>query len=526
MNATTEPRTFDRAESARDKLDAPHHRSEKQAIEAARDVLSSVMDYGPVPPLDISPDMMPLPELRTAHRLILDAVSDGANGWQDVFLHINQNASPPQLELIRARFMEITEARAFGSKPDMLAGSVRILQEHHRTRRRWELAAHIKNLADVGKTDPDALAALAALETGSVDKSLIDAAYDMRFDPSETPPEDESCMLIGDIPIAARGNLSAIQGKSKVGKSAVVAAILGAAQRANYSAQGDLLEISWDGDGQGAILHIDTEQSPADWHALVNRSVTRSGMPAVSTRLVSLPLVMFARSERLDILRQSMRREHKAQGSIDLVVIDGLADLCLSPNDEQESLELISQVHALAQEHDCAVFCILHENPGSEFGKTRGHLGSELNRKAFANLRLQKDQAGTTHVFGTDMRKREIPLDQAFCFSWCDESRMHVYRGRAAGLKAAEREAEQVVKERAYFTPLFESIGTNGTCPDSTPDEIRDAHRDTIGTNKLPSRESIKKRMQRAETIGVLRKTSRTNWSINLSGQSGQDRDK
>ena len=40
------------------------------------------------------------------------------------------------------------------------------------------------------------------------------------------------------------------------------------------------------------------------------------------------------------------------------------------------------------------VFCVLHENPGTEQAKTRGHLGSDLNRKAFANLRIDKDASG------------------------------------------------------------------------------------------------------------------------------------
>ncbi len=56
---------------------------------------------------------------------------------------------------------------------------------------------------------------------------------------------------------------------------------------------------------------------------------------------------------------------------------------------------------ALAQVYHCPIFCVLHENPGSDQGKTWGHLGSELNHKAFVNLRIDKD---TETSVSTSMR--------------------------------------------------------------------------------------------------------------------------
>lgn len=206
------------------------------------------------------------------------------------------------------------------------------------------MSAHNENWKDT-ETDPQE--AKAKTDT----KDLLARAYAMAYDPDETPPPDEACMAIGDVAVAARGNLTALQGKSKVGKSAVVSAILGAAQRGQYAVKGDTLRFEWEGLAEGAIIHLDTEQSRADWHGLVTRSITRAGMPAVSDRLVSLPLVMFARSERLMILEGALAKEADRHGRIDAVIIDGIADLCTSPNDEAESLELVSRIHALAQKY-------------------------------------------------------------------------------------------------------------------------------------------------------------------------------
>lgn len=358
--------------------------------------------------------------------------------------------------------------------------------------------------------------------------SVRERAYALRFDPATPPPADETRMTIGGIPIASCGNLTGLQGKSKTGKTAVVSGAIGAALRGEFVAQGDTICIEWIGTAKGAVIHLDTEQSPSDWYSLVQRGISRSGIAFDSDRLISLPLTMFSRSERLEILRQTLVHERDRVGVIDLVVIDGLADLCTSPNDEREALELISVLMALSHEFNTPILCVVHENPSSEAHspKTRGHLGSELNRKAFANLRIDKNsETNVSTLYGTDMRKRDIPREQGFCFAWCDTSGMHTFRGRSAGLKAAQAEAKAIADTRNYFTLLFESIGNKGAFPVSTPDELVTAHRETIGKEGLPTREAMKKRMQKATTLGVLRKSSRDTWSLILSGKSGNDRE-
>lgn len=358
---------------------------------------------------------------------------------------------------------------------------------------------------------------------------LLDRAYALAFDPQHAPPEDELCLCLGNYPIAARGNLTCIQGKSKVGKSAVIAAILGACQRGRYACTGDTLCFEWQGDDSGAIIHLDTEQSGGDWHALVRRSVKRSGMPAVSARLVSLPLVRFARSERLAILELALEKELQRQGGIDIVIIDGVADLCSSPNDEAESLELISRLHALAQEYRTAIICVLHENPSSVEGKTRGHLGSELNRKAFANLRIEKDpEDSVSTMWGMDMRKRDIPREQGFCFAWDESRKMHTYIGRWLALKIDARKQKSADTAREKWTAIFAKAAENGTddsCPVLSAEQALQIMRDIDGTENAPKEETVKKQMQRAEVAGVLRRTERGKWALNPSGQTGQGRD-
>lgn len=509
-----------------------HLRYLPAAEAATRSLIASIFMHGIHESHSIDPDSLPNPIFKEVLNRTLDAMlNHGAQDYSDVHPYL-LTASQAVREEASDCSLEVPP------HPSSCGPLIEIIQRYDTARHRqltlWQIAAADER----GESTTELTSKLAEIDAAffedskpaSKAKSLRERAYSMRFDPAEVPPLDETCMVIGDIPIAARGNLTVPQGKSKVGKSALISAILGAAHRGNFSAAGDTLCVEWRGEATGAIVHLDTEQSRSDWHALVCRGIHRSGLSDTSPRLVSLPLVMFSRSERLDILRETLNHERSIKGSIDLVLIDGVADLCISPNAEAESLELVSQLHALAQEFHCPIFCVLHENPSGEGGKTRGHLGSELNRKAFANLRIDKDQeTSVSTIYGTDMRKRDIPKEQGFCFAWNDEAGMHTFQGRAAGLKAAQRDEKATEDSREFFTEIFgkgDAIGKNGQFPIMTLAAAVASYRETIGNGKDISSEAMKKRLQKGESLGVLGKASRNEWKFIPSGTSGNHREK
>ena len=82
---------------------------------------------------------------------------------------------------------------------------------------------------------------------------------------------------------------------------------------------------------------------------------------------------------------------------------------------------------------------MIHVNPGSDF-KTRGHLGSQLERKSETNLRLEKDGDGFTVVWADKNRRAPIPKLTAPRFAWSDEAGMHVSVG---SLRDAKDEGEK-----------------------------------------------------------------------------------
>jgi len=409
------------------------------AEDTARQLIHAVCEYGREALHDLPVDWFPTPALRKMASKCLDAADSGMTGWQDIMLvHFPADAE-------RFAFMECVEQGILPASPAACQALSERLRALHVAQQTRTLGSKIAQAVEAGDDPGRFIEQLAKLrEEAASNTGLLAMAYAMRFDPQAKPPADECTMALGDAPITARGNLTVVQGKSKVGKSAVVSSLLGAALRGQKMFEKfDTLGIEWTPQQEAeVILHFDTEQSPHDFYILVARAYRRSATPKSLDRLLSVPLVRFSRKDRLAIVEQMIAKEHEKHGRVDLVVIDGVADLCASPNDEEEALALVAHLMALCHKFNTSIVCILHENPGTDQGKTRGHLGSELNRKAFANLRIDKDEEGISTLWGTDMRKKDIPKSQGTCFQYSDEEQMHVTVGKAGAIMA-ERNAEK-----------------------------------------------------------------------------------
>ena len=131
--------------------------------------------------------------------------------------------------------------------------------------------------AAIGGTDDDAPA-------GGDGSSLAKLLASRRFDLLNPPPEPVPVYRLGDATIATAGNLVGIQGQAKGGKSAFVNALLAAAM----GGRGDCLGVA-SANPQGlALIHFDTEQSPADHHRGIVRALQRAVLPSPSPWLRSL----------------------------------------------------------------------------------------------------------------------------------------------------------------------------------------------------------------------------------------------
>ena len=137
-----------------------------------------------------------------------------------------------------------------------------------------------------------------------------------------------------------------------------------------------------------AVLLYDTEQSEVQLFKNVGNLLVRAKQPDKPDELKAFCLTGMSRKERLHAIVQSMDKFYYQYGGIQLVVIDGIADLVKSANDEAESVAVIDELYRLAGIYNTCILCVLHFVPNGL--KLRGHLGSELQRKAATILSIEK----------------------------------------------------------------------------------------------------------------------------------------
>jgi hypothetical protein len=199
-----------------------------------------------------------------------------------------------------------------------------------------------------------------------------------------------------------------------------------------------------------AVIHIDTEQSLEDHDTLVRLAIRRAGLTEPPSWLLSYCLTGLSVKELRDAQEEIIRRAKARFGSIHSILIDGVADFVVDVNDPKECSGFVANLHATAVEFDCPIIGVIHLNPGSDF-KTRGHLGSQLERKAESNLRLERD--GDAIVLWADKNRRApIPKDRGPRFVWSDDAGTFVSTATAGEIRDDAKRTELRAEAEAVFT--------------------------------------------------------------------------
>jgi hypothetical protein len=242
-------------------------------------------------------------------------------------------------------------------------------------------------------------------------------------DLAKPPPPIRVVYSLGITPVCTAGNLTAITAAAKAGKSASIGAMVAAAMVPEGAKADTLGWISSNPQGL-ALLHFDTEQPPDDhWH-LVARAARRAGLSALPPCVLSYSLAGMSSHVAFQTVKRIVAESAEKFGGIHSIIIDGGADLVADVNDAGECNAHVAELHALAIAHDCPIIVVIHFNPGSE--KTRGHYGSQLERKAESNLKLEKDAGEITEVWADKQRRQPIPKGTGPRFRWSNDHGMHV----------------------------------------------------------------------------------------------------
>lgn len=257
-----------------------------------------------------------------------------------------------------------------------------------------------------------------------------------RFDPSRQPPEIRPVFTLKGKVIGSAGNVCVLAAKAKAGKTALIGAMIAA----STGLPGDTLHVASANPHGHAVILLDTEQSEADFYR-VCRSAFRRVQSEPPPWFWGYSVVPLSLPERRDSLRSLLAMARRNLGGVHSVFMDGVADFVTDPNDAEECFAYIAELHRLAVQYDTTIYTVLHFNPGESY-KMRGHLGSQLERKAEVNIAMDKNMDGITTVYTASSRRAPVFKSDGVRFSWSNAHGMHMSHVGAAAVQTTSSDTE------------------------------------------------------------------------------------
>ena len=264
--------------------------------------------------------------------------------------------------------------------------------------------------------DPISEALSHAGESSAVSPTLA-RMFQRELTPDMQLPPMEFLMRLFGEPCFPRRELVAITGRAKSGKTFVMSIIMlmGVIDR--------ILQFERDGKEPLKVLWFDTEQSKQSTLDIIQNRIVEMYHRKVDpdTPFPNECLRTFnVRFDNCEMRRQGFL-ELVPFIKPDLVILDGIRDLVSDINDGAEAQRIMEEMLALAQDNDCCIIAVLHQNKSDESRDPRGWLGTELLNKAFDVFATEKmkiqDGQGTRFVFKLEqLYTRKYDIEQQLYF--------------------------------------------------------------------------------------------------------------
>lgn len=202
-----------------------------------------------------------------------------------------------------------------------------------------------------------------------------------RITPSTEVQAHQFLFKWNDIPCFARGELVALTGKAKSGKTYVCSLLMALAVKQQIMGiqriQDDPLKVLW----------IDTEQSTDSTHEILSLRIGKLIEQEVPDEQYFV--YNFRQDnwqDRLSLVLACIGRHQP-----DLVIFDGIRDVVGDINNYQEAQTVLGKMLSIASWSNACIVCVLHQNKSLEDKTLRGALGTELQNKSFETYECQKD---------------------------------------------------------------------------------------------------------------------------------------
>lgn len=232
-------------------------------------------------------------------------------------------------------------------------------------------------------------------------EAILERLEQRRITPSKELPRMEFLFRLFHKPCFPRGELVAVSGKAKSGKTFVSSILMSLCFRSQ------VLSVERIEPKRLHVLWYDTEQSEESTQDILRHRI----IPLTGTPEDQFPMEMMdvfnvrpdGFEQRLPMLEAAVR--HYVP---DLVILDGIRDLVGDINDGVVAQDCIERLMHLASEVRCCIVCILHQNKSAEDRNLRGWIGTELKNKAFEVYECAKSSERIFTWRQTDTRKYDI----------------------------------------------------------------------------------------------------------------------
>jgi len=274
----------------------------------------------------------------------------------------------------------------------------------------------------------------------------------LRITRDKVLPEMDFLFRIFGKPCFPRGELVAVTGKAKSGKTLFASMLMVGSLSPSPSPMGEgsysVPYLQRAREEPLRVLWYDTEQSEQSTQDILKNRILRmvASLPSLTGGVGggSSFDVFNVRSlhyeERLRLFEAAVRRYRP-----DLVLLDGVRDLLADINDGVKAQEIVERLMKLAQEAGCCLVCVLHQNKGAEDRNLRGWIGTEIMNKAFEVYACEKVKPENIFVV-EQTHTRKYDLDELLFFRMDEATELPVACGapvRYVAMPAIQQYAPQ-----------------------------------------------------------------------------------
>lgn len=235
--------------------------------------------------------------------------------------------------------------------------------------------------------------------------------------------EEEFLIRLKGQPCFPRKDLTSIAGQAKSGKTNLIAMLLACCTRPAEDRH--VLNMQRIQEAPLKVMWIDTEQSQKSTQNILMHRIAKmlqveeeeEGQPSDFPE--ELFFVFNLRPALIED-RYNLLAEAVEAYKPDLVVIDNIRDLVKDINDGVQAQTLIEGLMHMAEQYNCNITTVIHQNRSADNRGLRGWLGTELMNKVFEVFTCQKilQKQGEKPVFCIEQTlTRKYDIDEPMCYT-------------------------------------------------------------------------------------------------------------